>query len=115
MSLAVALDLCGLIEALPASTLFGVFAVDRLVREGFDDREHPPITQVSIVGDGQHAATGLLLIGGHPLPQVARIVAALRLHRNQRLNSAGAQAVVPKNDVAMQVVPASVRGPLVAN
>ena len=52
---------------------------------------------------------------GHPLPQVARIVAAERRQRGERLDQARLRAVVAEDDVAMKIVAAGVRGPLVAD
>ena len=60
-------------------------------------------------------AAGLLLVGRHPLPEVARVVAAERLLRRVGLDLAGLLAVVAEDDVAVQVVAAGVRGPLVAD
>ena len=115
MGLAVALDLRRLIEALPLRTGLGIFAVDRLAGEGLDDREHPAVGKIAVVGDGEHVAAGLVLVGRHPLPQVARIVAAERAHRDEGLDAAGLVAVVAEDDVAVQIVAAGVRGPLVAD
>ena len=66
------------------------------------------------MGDGQHLAAGLLLGIGHPLPQVAGIVAAQRLH-GVGLDQAGLGAVLAEDDVAVQVVAAGVGGPLEAD
>ena len=38
-----------------------------------------PLREIAVVGDGEHVAAGLVLVGRHPLPEVARIVAAGRL------------------------------------
>ena len=73
------------------------------------------VAEVAVVRDGQHLAAGLLLVGGHPLPQVARVVAAERLQRGEGLDLAGLRAVVAEDDVAVEVVAAGVRGPLVAD
>ena len=115
MRLAVALDLRGFVEALPLRAGLGILAVDLLAGERLDDREHAAVAQVAVVRDGEHVAAGLLLVRGHPLPQVAGIVAAQRLLRGVRLDPAGLVAVVAEDDVAVQVVAAGVRGPLVAD
>ena len=51
----------------------------------------------------------------HPLPQVARIGAAERRQRREGLDQAGLRAVVAPDDVAMKIVAAGVRGPLIAD
>ena len=58
--------------------------------------------------DGEHAAARLLLVGGHPFPQVARIVAAQWRLRRKRYDLARPVAVVAEDDVAMQVVTARI-------
>ena len=65
--------------------------------------------------DGQHAAAGLVLVGGHPLPEVARIVAAERRIGRVGLDAQGLVAAVAVDHVAMQVVALVERGPLVAD
>src|ERR1700693_3264261 len=60
-------------------------------------------------------ATGFFLVPTHPLPQIARIVAAERLLCRIRFNEAGLASIVAKDDVSVKVVPASVRSPLVAD
>ena len=86
MCLAVALDLRRLVETLPLRARLGILAVDRLARAGLDDREHAAVGQIAVVRDGQHVAAGLVLVGRHPSPQVARVVAAERRHRDERLD-----------------------------
>ena len=81
MRFAVALGLRRLVEPFPPGALLDIFLVHRLAGEGLDQREHAAVGQVAVVGDRQHVAAGLVLIGLHPLPQVARIVAAERLQR----------------------------------
>src|SRR4029077_5922176 len=65
--------------------------------------------------DGEHVATGLLLVSGHPFPQFPRVGAAERRLRGVRLYEAGLRGVVAEDDVSMQVVAASIGGPLVAD
>ena len=115
MGLAVALDLRGFVEPLPARAVLGVLPVDRLAGEGLDDREHAAVAEVAVVRDGEHVAAGLLLVGRHPFPEVAGIVAAERRQRGVGLDLAGLVAVVAEDDVAVEVVAAGVRGPLVAD
>ena len=114
MRLAVTLGLRGLVEALPLHPLLGVRAVE-LLAELLDDREHEAVAQVAVVRDREHAAARLLLVGVHPLPQVDRIVAAVRGVHGERLDLPGLVAVVTEDDVAVEVVPAGVRRPLVAD
>src|SRR5262245_7392352 len=115
MRLPRALGLGGLIQALPASALLDVGAVDASPRERLDHREHRAIAQIAVVGDGEYAPAGLLFVGGHPLPKIARIVAAERLHRGVGLYLTGPVAAVAVDHVAVQVVAARIRGPLVAD
>ena len=68
MCLAVALDLGRLVETLPLGTRLGVFAVDRLAGEGFDDRKHAAIGKIAVVGDGKHVTAGLFLVSRQPFP-----------------------------------------------
>ena len=65
--------------------------------------------------DGEHFAAGLLLGRRHPFPQLDRVVAAQRRQRGERLDQAGLRAVAAEDDVAMQVVAARIRRPLVAD
>ena len=60
-------------------------------------------------------AAGLLLIGGHPLPEVLRVVAAKRRIIVNGSTWRGLVAVVTEDDVAVEVVAAGVRRPLVAD
>src|SRR5215510_13146278 len=106
MRLAVTLDLRDLVERLPTPAALGVGSINRRAGERLDDREHAAVAQVAVVRQSQHLATGLRFGLGHPLPQVARIVAAKRLLRGERFNQAGLRAVLTENDVAMQVIPA---------
>ena len=73
------------------------------------------VAQVAVVRDGEHAAAGFLFVGVHPFPQVDGIGAAQRRDAGERLDLAGAVAVVAEDDVAMQVVALVERGPLVAD
>ena len=115
MRLAVPLDLRRLVDPLPARPGLGVLPVDRPAGERLDDGEHPAVAEVPVVGDREHLAARLLLVGRHPLPQVPRVVAPVRLVDGERLDPARLRAVVPEDHVAMQVVAAGVRGPLVAD
>ena len=114
MRLAGALGLRGLVEPLPLRALLGIFAVE-LLAEGLDDGEHHAVAQIAVMRDGQHAAAGLLFVGVHPFPQLDRIVAAVRRIDGERLDLARLVAIVAEDDIAMQVVAAGVRGPLVAD
>ena len=114
MRLAIALDLRHLIESLPLVADFRVLAVDRRIRPRLDHREHSPVRQIAIMGDRKHAAAGLVLIAGHPLPQVAWIVASRR-QSGVRNDLTRPVAIVAENDVAVQIVAAGIRGPLIAD
>ncbi len=113
MRLAVALGLRDLVEPFPLGPFRRIAPVHRLA-EGFDRREHPAVRQVAVVRDRQHVAAGLVLELGHPPPEVRRIVAAERLHRRVRNDGAGLGRAVAEDDVAVQVVAARVRRPLVS-
>src|SRR3990170_3304304 len=114
MGFAVALDLGRLVKQLPTRTLHSIFAIDRLAGERLDDWEHATVGKIAVVGDGEQVAAGLVLIGRHPLPQVARVVAAERLHGRERLDEACSFGSVSEDDVAMQIVAARIRRPLIA-
>ena len=81
----------------------------------FDDGEHQAVAQIAVVGDGEHAAAGLLLVGAHPFPQLARDCRCRGRRHGKRLDLARLVAVVAEDDIAVQVVAAGVRGPLVAD
>ena len=115
MRLAVAFDLRDFIQRLPAHAILGVFAVDLLRCERLDDREHDAVTQIAVMSESEHVASGLLFEGRHPFPQVARIVTAQRFLRGVRFDLPGPESVFPEDDVAMQVVSASSRRPLIAD
>src|SRR6185503_458099 len=68
-----------------------------------------------VVRDGQYAAAGLLFVGVHPFPQLDRIVAAERRIDREGLDLARLVAVVAEDDIAVQVIAAGVRGPLVTD
>ena len=108
MGFAVALDLGRLVETLPLGARLGIFAVDRLSGEGFDDRKHAAIGKIAVMSDGKHVAAGLVLVGCQPLPEVARIVAAERRHRDEGLDPTGLVAIVAEDDVAVQIVAAGI-------
>src|SRR5574341_577399 len=115
MRLAVTLHLCDFVEPLPLRAGFGIRAINFLAHARLDDWEHTSAAQVAVVRDCQHVAAGLLLVAGHPLPQVARVVAAQRWNGGERQDLAGPGCVVPEDDVAMKVVAAGHRGPLIAD
>src|SRR4029079_1526614 len=114
MRLTVALRLGGLVKTLPTSALFGVVAIE-LLAEGFDDRKHSAVAEVAVVGDGEHAAAGLALVGFHPLPQLDGIIAAERRRDRERLDLHRLVTAVAEDDIAMEVVASRVRGPLKAD
>ena len=105
VGLAIALDLRHLVEPLPARPRLGILAVDRLAGERLDDGEHAAVAQVAVVGDGQHVAAGLLLVGGHPLPQVAGVVAAQRRVNGEWLHQAGRAAPSRKMTLRCRLLP----------
>ena len=115
MRLPIALDLRRLVQALPLRARFGIFAIDRLAGEGLDDREHPAVREIAVMGDREHAPAGLVLVGRQPFPQIARIVAAERRHDRIRHDAAGLVATVAEDHVAVEIVAAGVRRPLVAD
>ena len=115
MRLAVALDLRGFVERLPAHAVLGIFTVDPPAGEQLDDREHAAVAQIAVVREREDFGAGLFFGHRHPLPQVARIGAAERRQRRVRLDQAGFGAAVAPDDIAMKVVAAGIRGPLVAD
>ena len=114
MGLAVALRLRRLVEPLPLRARLDVLAVE-LLAEGLDHGEHQAVAQVAVVRDGEDVAAGLLLVRVHPLPELDRVVAAERRVDGERLDLARLVAVVAEDDVAVEVVAAGVRRPLVAD
>ena len=115
MRFAVALGLGDFVEALPFRAGERVVLVELAAGDRLDDREHAAVGEIAVVRDGQQAAAGLLLVGGHPFPEIARIVAAERREGGVGLDLAGLRAVVAEDHVAVQVVAAGIRGPLVAD
>src|SRR4029434_3481710 len=61
------------------------------------------------------SAVRLVFVSLHPLPQVARVVAAQGLYGCVGFDKARLGRVVTENDVAMQVVAAGVRRPFEAD
>ena len=115
MCLAVALDLGGLVQRLPARAGLGVLLRDRLAGEGIDFREHDAVRQVAVMRDRKELAAGLVLVGLQVFPQVLRVVAADRADRRVGLDLACLVAAVAQHHDAVQVVAARVRGPLEAD
>src|ERR1700756_3072882 len=104
MGLAVTLDLDRLIEPFPL-----------LTSRGSVEREHAPIREVAVVRYGQHSPVRLVFVSLHPLPQVARVVAAQGLYGCVGFDKARLGRVVAENDIAVQVVAAGIRRPLEAD
>ena len=107
VSLTRSLHLGNLVNRLPHHPPFGIFLGDGPARERLDV-EHQPVRQVSVVRNGQQAATGLLFIVRHPLPQSLRIKALVLRNRNNLL---GLVAAVAKYHIAVQIVPVGPRRP----
>ena len=113
---AVSLDLGRLVERLPLRPGICVLAGQRLLGDRVDHREHEPIRQVAVVGDGQNIAAGLVLVGLEKLPEILRIRAALRRIGRGGHRLASLVGVVPVDDYPVQVLPRwNLRGPLVAD
>src|SRR6202171_2055890 len=115
MGLAVALDLRGFVERLPAGAVLCIFAVNSFAVERLDDWKHPAVAQIAVVRKRKNFGAGFFLAHRHPLPEVARIWTAQRRQRGERFDEARLGSVVAPNDIAMKIVAASVRGPLIAN
>ena len=115
VGLAIPFDLGGFVKRLPLVAGRCVLEIDGFAGEGLDDREHDAVGEVAVMGDGQHLAAGLVLVCLHPVPQVARVVAALRLQRGVRLHHAGPLTVIAVNQNPVEIVAASVRCPLPAD
>ena len=104
MRLAISLDLRYLVDSLPERARLRVLAIDWLASEGLNEREHSSVAKVAVVSESQHLAASFLLVLSHPLPEVARIVAALRLLCRVRFDHARFVTVIAKEDIAVQVV-----------
>jgi hypothetical protein len=65
------------------------------------------------VRDSEKAAAGLLFVGRHPLPEVARVVAAEWGHCRVGHNSVRHITAVAEYDVAVEVVAPRIRRPLI--
>ena len=115
MGLTVTLDLRGFVKRLPAHAVLGIFAVDPLAVERLDDRKHPAIAQIAVVRQRKNFGAGFFLAHRHPLPEVARIGTAERRQRGEGFDEARLGTAIAPDDVAMQVVAASVGGPLIAD
>ena len=115
MGLAIALDLGRLVKRLPAHAVFGIFAVDPLAVERLDDWKHPAVAQIAVVRKRKNFGAGLFLNHRHPLPEVARIWTAQRRQRGERFDETCLCSVVAPDDIAMKVVAAGIRGPLIAD
>src|SRR6185369_3219860 len=114
MGLAIALDLRGLIERLPARPVLRIFAVDPFAIERLDDWKHPAVTQIAVVCQRKNLRAGFFLDHRHPFPEIARIWTADRRQRGERFDETSLGAVIAPNDIAVKVVAASIRGPLIA-
>ena len=115
MGLAIALDLRGFVKRLPARAVLRIFAVDPLAIEQLDDRKHPAVAQIAVVRQRENFRAGFFLNHRHPFPEIARIWTAERRQRGERFDEASLCSVVAPDDIAMKVVAASVRGPLIAD
>src|SRR5882757_3111680 len=115
MGLAVTFDLRGFVERLPTGAVLCIFAVDSFAIERLDDWKHPAVAQIAIVCKRKNFGTGFFLAHRHPLPEVARIWTAQRRQRGERFDETRLCSVVAPNDIAMKIVAASVRGPLIAD
>src|SRR5438128_2691573 len=103
MGFSIALDLRRLVEALPLLAGFSILPVDALAGPRLDDGEHSAVGQISVMSDGKQAAARLVLVGRHPFPEVARVVAPERSHGRVGHDPAGLLAVVPEDDVAVKI------------
>ena len=110
----VAFDLCRFVETFPLGARLGIFSIDWLFSPRLDHGEHATVRQIAIVSDGKHAAAGLFLIGCHPLPQIAWIVATGR-QRGVWHDLARFIAIVAEDDISVEIVAAGIRRPLVAD
>src|ERR1700752_14249 len=115
MGLAIAFDLRGFVERLPTGAVFRLFAVVPLAVEGIDDWKHPAVAQIAVVRERKNFGAGFLLNHRHPLPEVTRIWTAQRRQRGERVDELCLCSVVSPNDIAVKMVAASVRGPLIAD
>src|SRR5437879_12315420 len=115
MGLAIALDLGRLVKRLPTSAVLGIFAVDPFAIERLDDWKHPAVAQIAIVRKRKNFGAGFFLAHRHPFPEIAGIWTAQRRQRGEGFDEASLGSVVAPNDIAMKIVAAGVRGPLIAD
>src|SRR6476620_6014473 len=113
MGLAIAFDLRGFIKRLPTSAVLRIFAVNSLSIKGLDDWKHPAVAQIAVVCKCENLRAGFFLNHRHPFPEIARIWAAQRRQRGEGFDQISLGTIVAPNDIAMKVVAASVRGPLI--
>ena len=67
------------------------------------------------MGDRQHVAAGLVLVGLHPFPQIARIVAATVASTVKGSTRLALSPTVAEDDIAVEIVAAGIRGPFIAD
>ncbi len=100
MRLAVPFHLGDFVQRLPHRASFRVIPVDGCPVQGLE-REHHPVGEIAIVRDGENLTASLLLIHGHPSPQVFRITRIVGPEREDPLCLIGA---VPHHQHAVQIV-----------
>ena len=108
MGLAIALDLGRFVEQLPRAR---ASAYSRSIGLPVKDSMMGNITtigKIAVVGDRKHVAPGLFLVGRHPFPQIARIVASQWAHRDEGHDTTGLIPIVAEDHVAMEIVAPSV-------
>ena len=110
MRFAVSFDLGDLDEGLPFHARLSIRLGQRVTGQGFHIKEDA-IAEITVVWNRQDRAPGLLFIGGKDLPQVFRVLAIKRGHRNDGIDPAGS---VTEDHHAVEVVTTGMGGPLVA-
>ena len=112
MRLALSLDLGDFVQRLVARPHLSPLAGHRRPVELFL-LEHAAVRHVAVVRNRQHLAAGVLFVGGHPFPELGRI---LGLESRQRQAGQRAISAVAEDDVSVQVVAAvRVDRPFVCN
>ena len=99
MRLAVAFHLGDLVQRFPTHARLGVLSVDRLAIQPLE-WEHLPVGDIAVVGDGENASAGVLLVGVEVVPQVLRVG---RVRRAEGKDLPRLVAIVLEDDDPVQI------------
>src|SRR5580692_7007316 len=115
MGLAVALDLGGFVERLPAGAILSIFAVDPFAVERFNDWKHAAVAQITVMRQRENLGAGFFLAHRHPFPEIARIGTAKRRLGSEGLDQTGLGAIIAPDHVAMEIVSSGIRRPFITD